>query len=125
MVETTEGMGGWSLGEGNANLLGSTAPEHRQGLPRWAAATAAEHFAGFRIGGQAAPVDPVAVVLGHQFAGGAIELRAAKPITTPLGKDTPWTRVRGNLIVLGLAFLDGTALTIDIDDGKLAIATMA
>ena len=58
-------------------------------------------------------------------AGGAIELRAAKPITTPLGKDTPWTRVRGNLIVLGLAFLDGTALTIDIDDGKLAIATMA
>jgi len=56
-------------------------------------------------------------------AGGTIELRAAKPITTPLGKDTPWTRVRGNLIVLGLAFLDGTALTIDIDDGKLAIAT--
>jgi hypothetical protein len=31
--------------------------------------------------------------------------------------------VKGNLIVLGLAFLDGTALTIDIDDGKLAIAT--
>jgi len=56
-------------------------------------------------------------------AGGSIELRAAKPITTPLGKDTPWTRVKGNLIVLGLAFLDGTALTIDIDDGKLEIAT--
>ena len=57
------------------------------------------------------------------LAGGSIELRAAKPITTPLGKDTPWTRVKGNLVVLGLAFLDGKALTIDIDDGKLAIAT--
>ena len=31
--------------------------------------------------------------------------------------------MKGNLIVLGLAFLDGTALTTDIDDGKLAIAT--
>jgi hypothetical protein len=58
-------------------------------------------------------------------AGNEIELRATKPLTTPLGKDTPWTRVKGNLIVLGLAFLDGTALTIDIDDDKLAIATMA
>jgi hypothetical protein len=53
-------------------------------------------------------------------AGNVIELSAAKPITTPLsGKDSPWTRVKGNLIVLGLAFLDGTAMTIDIDDGKL------
>ena len=53
-------------------------------------------------------------------AGNVIELSAAKPITTPLlGKDSPWTRVKGNLIVLGLAFLDGTAMTIDINDGKL------
>jgi hypothetical protein len=57
--------------------------------------------------------------------GDVVELRAKKPITTPLGKDTSWTRVRGNIIVLGLAFLVGNALTIDIDDDKLAIATMA
>ncbi len=53
-------------------------------------------------------------------AGNVIELSAAKPITTPLsGNNSPWTRVKGNIIVLGLAFLDGTAMTIDIDDGKL------
>jgi len=48
-----------------------------------------------------------------------VELSARKPITTPLGRDTPWTRFKGNLIVLGLAFLDGNAMAIDIDDGKL------
>lgn len=52
-------------------------------------------------------------------AGNEVELSAMKPITTPLGKDTPWTRMKGNLIVLGLAFLDGNSMTIDVDDGKL------
>jgi len=51
--------------------------------------------------------------------GREVELTATKPITTPLGKDTPWTRYKGNLIVVGLAFLDGAAMAIDIDDGKL------
>jgi len=51
--------------------------------------------------------------------GNVVELTATKPITTPLGKDTPWTRFKGNLIVLGLAFLDGNAMTIDIDNDKL------
>ena len=56
-------------------------------------------------------------------AGNVIELTARKPITTPLlGKDSPWTRVKGNLIVLGLSFLDGVAMTVDIDDGKLKFA---
>jgi hypothetical protein len=58
-----------------------------------------------------------------QQSGKIIELSATKPITTSLGEDTQWTRgVKGNIIVIGLAFLDGIALTIDIDDGKLAIA---
>ena len=52
-------------------------------------------------------------------AGNEVELTAMKPITTPLGQDTPWTRFKGNLIVLGLAFLDGNAMTIDTDGGKL------
>jgi len=52
-------------------------------------------------------------------AGNEVKLSAVKPITTPLGKDTPWTRMKGNLIVLGLAFLDGTAMTIDVDDDKV------
>ena len=52
-------------------------------------------------------------------AGNFVELKATKPITTPLGQNTPWTRFKGNLIVLGLAFLDGNAMTIDIDDGRL------
>ena len=52
-------------------------------------------------------------------AGNEVELQAKKPITTPLGQDTPWTRFKGNLIVLGLAFLSDTAMTIDIDHDKL------
>ena len=52
-------------------------------------------------------------------SGKELELTATKPITTPLGKDTPWTKFKGNLIVLGLAFLDGNAMTIDIDKGRL------
>jgi hypothetical protein len=53
------------------------------------------------------------------MAGTEIQLMATKPITTPLGKATPWPRFKGNLIVLGLAFLDGLAVTIDIEQGKL------
>lgn len=54
-------------------------------------------------------------------AGDEVQLSARKPITTPLGEDKPWTKFKGNLIVLGLAFLDGTSITIDIDDNKLQI----
>ena len=52
-------------------------------------------------------------------AGHEIELSAINPITTPLGQDTPWTRYKGNLIVLGLSFLGGTAMTVDIDEDRL------
>lgn len=54
-------------------------------------------------------------------AGEEVELSAKKPITTPLGKDTPWTKFKGNLIVLGLAFLGGKSMTIDIDDNKIQL----
>jgi len=56
-------------------------------------------------------------------AGEEVELSAKKPLTTPLGEETPWTRFRGNLIVLGLAFLDGRAMTVDMDDDKLRFDT--
>jgi len=60
------------------------------------------------------------VCVAFQTKGGEeVLLTAKKPITTPLGRDTPWTRFKGNLIVLGLAFLDGNAMTIDVDDGKV------
>lgn len=48
--------------------------------------------------------------------GNTVELSATKPVTTPLGK---FAGFKGNLIVLGLAFLDGHAMTIDIDGDKL------
>ena len=51
--------------------------------------------------------------------GKEVHLTATKPLTTPLGQATPWTKFKGNLIVIGLAFLDGMAMTIDADDGKL------
>lgn len=55
--------------------------------------------------------------------GSLVELSANNPITTPLGQDTPWTRFKGNLIVIGLAFLDNKVMTIDIDDKKLQFTT--
>lgn len=52
-------------------------------------------------------------------SGKQVRLSATKPVTTPLGKDNPFRRFKGNLIVLGLAFLDGQAMTIDIPQRKL------
>lgn len=52
-------------------------------------------------------------------AGQEVQLSATKPITTSLGKANSFKRFKGNLIVLGLAFLDGQAMTIDIPQRKL------
>ena len=52
-------------------------------------------------------------------SGNEITLTAKKPLTTPLGKETPWKGFKGNLIAVGLAFLDGLAMTVDVDDGKI------
>ena len=54
--------------------------------------------------------------------GKTITLNATKPITTPLGKATPWKGFKGNLIAVGLAFLEGFAMTVDVDDGKILFA---
>ena len=51
--------------------------------------------------------------------GKSITLSATKPITTPLGKANPWKGFKGNLIAVGLAFLEGFAMAVDIDDGKI------
>ena len=53
-----------------------------------------------------------------------VELNAVNPITGPLGRDTPLTRLKGgNLIVLGLAFLTNTSLTIDADQNQMQFIT--
>ena len=52
-------------------------------------------------------------------SGRTITLNATKPIATPLGKATPWKGFKGNLIAVGLAFLEGFATTVDVDDGKI------
>lgn len=51
-------------------------------------------------------------------AGNEVHLTATKPFTTSLDNKT-LSRYRGNIIVLGLAFLDGLAMTIDVGEGKL------
>ena len=56
----------------------------------------------------------------NEDSNNTITLSAIKPVTTPLGLATPWKGFgKKNLIVIGLAFLDNLAMTIDIDDGKI------
>jgi hypothetical protein len=43
-----------------------------------------------------------------------------KPITTPMG-NMPWKGFNAHLIVIGLSFLDGNKLSVDIDEAKLWI----
>jgi hypothetical protein len=54
--------------------------------------------------------------------GKTVTLSAQKPLTTQLGED-PWPGFNAHLIVLGLSFLDGCIMTIDIDGQKLNLAT--
>lgn len=51
-------------------------------------------------------------------AGNEVQLTATKPLTTPLDNKT-LSKYKGNIIVVGLAFLDGLAMTIDTKEGKL------
>ena len=52
-------------------------------------------------------------------SGEVVTLRAEKPLATPFG-ERPWpTFKNAHLIVLGLAFLEGRRMTIDIDEQKL------
>jgi hypothetical protein len=55
--------------------------------------------------------------------GKTVDLTATKPITTSFDPKISWKRFGGHLIVLGLAFLDGNKLSVDIDKGKLWIET--
>ena len=51
--------------------------------------------------------------------GNLVELNATKPVTSPLGTLSAFKGFRGILIVLGLAFLDGHAMTVDAKGDKL------
>lgn len=51
--------------------------------------------------------------------GNLVELNATKPVTSPLGTLSAFKGFKGILIVLGLAFLDGRAMTIDAECDKL------
>ena len=54
------------------------------------------------------------------ISGKTVTLNANRPITTPLGSERPWgKKLDGHLIVLGLAFLDGLKMTVDIDGDKV------
>lgn len=45
-------------------------------------------------------------------------LFAARPLTTPMMQQAPWSKDFGSLIIVGLAFLDGHRLSIDVDGRK-------
>mmetsp|Transcript_11690 Transcript_11690/g.23462 ORF Transcript_11690/g.23462 Transcript_11690/m.23462 type:complete len:430 (+) Transcript_11690:65-1354(+) len=55
----------------------------------------------------------------NTVSGGMASLNAKKPLTTTLD-DRPWgKKLDGHLIVLGLAFLEGHEMTVDIDNDKI------
>jgi hypothetical protein len=60
------------------------------------------------------------VQIGIQNRNGTVQtLTAASPVTTPLG-ERPWSKFKkAHLVVIGLSFLEGHCLTIDIDEKKL------
>lgn len=54
------------------------------------------------------------------LSGQKVTMSANRPITTPLGSDQPWgKKLNGHLIVLGLAFLEGKKMTVDIDGDRI------
>ena len=54
--------------------------------------------------------------------GDTVSVTARKPVTTPLG-EKPWPKFRNaHLIVVGLAFLDGRKIGIDIDRQRLYLS---
>mmetsp|Transcript_22075 Transcript_22075/g.53451 ORF Transcript_22075/g.53451 Transcript_22075/m.53451 type:complete len:484 (+) Transcript_22075:156-1607(+) len=54
------------------------------------------------------------------LGGETVTLNAKRPITTPLGSERPWgKKLDGHLVVLGLAFLEGKRMTVDIDGNKV------
>jgi len=54
------------------------------------------------------------------LSGKTVTLDANRPITTPLGDERPWgKRLDGHLVVLGLSFLEGLKMTVDIDGDKI------
>jgi hypothetical protein len=51
-------------------------------------------------------------------SGEAVVVSADKPLTTPFDPQRTWKKFRGIVIVIGLSFLDGNRITIDIDDKR-------
>ena len=49
------------------------------------------------------------------LGGKTVTLSANNPLTTPFDPQQNWKKFRGHLIVVGLAFLDGKKITVDID----------
>jgi hypothetical protein len=62
----------------------------------------------------------VDIVLETQ-SGETVVLSADKPLTTPFDPQQNWKRFRGHLIVIGLSFLDGHRITIDIDEQQAQV----
>uniref|UniRef100_A0A7S4UTA5 Peptidase A1 domain-containing protein n=3 Tax=Guillardia theta TaxID=55529 RepID=A0A7S4UTA5_GUITH len=50
---------------------------------------------------------------------GGVEIEARNPITTPV--DIPWPKFRSRLLVLGLSFIEGTTITLDLKQGYMSI----
>ncbi|KAL7462053.1 hypothetical protein ACHAXS_002452, partial [Conticribra weissflogii] len=56
----------------------------------------------------------------NTLSGQKVTMSANRPITTPLGSDQPWgKKLNGHLIILGLAFLEGKKMTVNIDGDKI------
>ena len=104
MIQPAEREGALAFRELHPQLLGGAAANDRQGLAG-AGAAAAEHFAGVGVGGEAALIDAIAVVLGHQLLGLVVD--ADQEITAGIEGDEALRKLVIDLLALGLLALGG------------------
>lgn len=71
------------------------------------------------LDGTGAPWTGLVEVDMRSASGSTVTVAARRPFPTTPIRQIPWKRFDGHLVVLGLSFLRGTALTVDVDQRRM------
>ena len=79
-----------------------------------------ERYAAARANKEKSLFGEVTITFQTGYGKTPVTLSSKKPLTTPLSSDRPWgKRINGYVLVVGLAFLEGKMLTVDICKEKI------